>query len=150
MGKTILVAVDGSTHATAAVDAACELAAALDAKLTFLNVMTRAGSARVPPELADYARMEHVFLTEAEVLRSVSDEILQTARLRAQGKGVGAVETVAELGDPASRIVDYARSHAVDLIVMGRRGLGDLAGLLRGSVSHKVGHLANCPCLTVM
>ena len=36
-----------------------------------------------------------------------------------------------------------------DLIVMGRRGLGDLGGLLMGSVSHKVCHLADCACLTV-
>ncbi|MCB1819877.1 MAG: universal stress protein, partial [Gammaproteobacteria bacterium] len=34
-------------------------------------------------------------------------------------------------------------------IVMGRRGLGDLAGLLMGSVSQKISHLAPCPCLTV-
>jgi nucleotide-binding universal stress UspA family protein len=32
---------------------------------------------------------------------------------------------------------------------MGRRGLGDAAGLLLGSVSHKVVYLAECPCLTV-
>ena len=36
-----------------------------------------------------------------------------------------------------------------DMIVMGRRGLSDLQGLLMGSVSHKVSHLADCACLTV-
>jgi nucleotide-binding universal stress UspA family protein len=150
MLETILVAVDGSSHARAALDLACEVAAATGAKLTLLNVMPHAGSARVPPELQEFARMEHVRITEAEVMTGVSEEILANARERAHEKGVDGVETVSELGDPASRIVDYATSHRVDMIVMGRRGLGDLAGLLLGSVSHKVGHLARCPCLTVM
>ena len=54
-----------------------------------------------------------------------------------------------EFGDPAGVLVDYAKAHAIDLIVMGRRGLGDLGGLLLGSVSHKVAQLASCACLTV-
>ena len=52
-------------------------------------------------------------------------------------------------GDPATSILRAADDEAADIIVMGRRGLGDLAGLLLGSVSHKVTHLASCACLTV-
>ena len=54
-----------------------------------------------------------------------------------------------EHGDPADQIVRAAARHGADLIVMGRRGYGDLKGLLLGSVSHKVCRLADCACLTV-
>ena len=56
---------------------------------------------------------------------------------------------MAEEGDPARVIAEHAGLHKVDLIVMGRRGLGGLEGLLLGSVSHKVAQLAPCACLTV-
>jgi nucleotide-binding universal stress UspA family protein len=52
-------------------------------------------------------------------------------------------------GDPAAAILNLTREENADIIVMGRRGLGDLAGLLLGSVSHNVTHLAECACLTV-
>jgi nucleotide-binding universal stress UspA family protein len=37
----------------------------------------------------------------------------------------------------------------VDVIVMGSRGRGDLAGLVLGSTAHKVIHLADRPVLVV-
>ena len=46
-------------------------------------------------------------------------------------------------------IVDFARDQRADAIVMGSRGLGDVSGLLLGSVSHKVSHLAACTCIMV-
>ncbi|HUO45666.1 MAG TPA: universal stress protein [Acidimicrobiia bacterium] len=52
-------------------------------------------------------------------------------------------------GDPAATIVRLAKEVGADLIVMGSRGLGSVAGLLLGSVSHKVGHAAPCAVLTV-
>ena len=52
-------------------------------------------------------------------------------------------------GDPAGRILDTAKNGGADLIVLGSRGLTDVASLLLGSVSHKVLHLAPCACLMV-
>ncbi|MFQ9742421.1 MAG: universal stress protein [Slackia sp.] len=45
-------------------------------------------------------------------------------------------------------MVYYAKKHDADLIVMGRRGLGGLRGML-GSVSYGVLHGADIPVLTV-
>ena len=52
-------------------------------------------------------------------------------------------------GDPATAIIDVAATRKSDLIVMGSRGLGRLAGLLLGSTSQKVVSHAACPVLIV-
>lgn len=52
-------------------------------------------------------------------------------------------------GDPAGNIIAAAEHEKAELVVMGRRGLGNVAGLVMGSISHKVAHLAECTCLTV-
>ena len=52
-------------------------------------------------------------------------------------------------GYAARNIVDDAALHDVDVIVMGSRGRGDLAGLILGSTAHKVMHLADRPVLIV-
>jgi nucleotide-binding universal stress UspA family protein len=63
--------------------------------------------------------------------------------------GLDNVIRAVEAGDPASRIVEHAREHKIDLIVMGSRGTSDVKGLMLGSVSHKVTQLAPCMCLTL-
>jgi len=50
---------------------------------------------------------------------------------------------------PAMAIVDYAKDHDVDIIVMGTHGRGALAHLAMGSVAERVVRLAPCPVLTV-
>jgi len=52
-------------------------------------------------------------------------------------------------GDPAAAIVTLARELGCDLIVMGTRGLGAVAGLALGSVATKVVHDADMPVLLV-
>ena len=52
-------------------------------------------------------------------------------------------------GYAARNIVDDAKEHDVDVIVMGSRGRGDLAGLILGSTAHKVIHLTDRPVLIV-
>jgi len=58
------------------------------------------------------------------------------------------VERVAELGDPARTITDFAHKNKVDLIMMPTRGYGPLRNLLLGSVTAKVLHDAECPVWT--
>ncbi len=53
------------------------------------------------------------------------------------------------VGDPASAIVKLARALSCDLIVMGTRGMGAVAGLALGSVATKVVHLADKPVTLV-
>lgn len=149
MIKTILVPVDGSEHANKAIVLASDLAQKYDARLIALNVMTEAGSERVPPELRDYERLEHVRVTERSVLDSESERILSDAKLQAREKGAPKVETVRRSGDAAAIILEVANDQSADVIVMGSRGLGNVKGLLLGSVSHKVAQLSECNCITV-
>lgn len=53
------------------------------------------------------------------------------------------------VGDPAPAIADFAAREGCSRIVMGARGLGSVVGMLLGSVTTKVVHLAPVPVLLV-
>lgn len=149
MFRNLLVAVDGSEHARRAVAAAGDYARHAGARLTLVHVLTRTGGEQVPQELKSFTELEHLRVTEHEIIVSAGREILSVAERQARDAGAGDVATILESGDPTRVITDLARREGIDLIVMGRRGLGDLGGLLLGSVSHKVAQIVDCGCLTV-
>jgi nucleotide-binding universal stress UspA family protein len=173
MLKTILCATDGSDHADKAVDWASDLAAKYGAQLVLLYVLSHREAS---PELRRMAEVEHMVdeaarpprdtqpaypmggigqkLSQSEAInariyRELGERTLDRCKRSVEGHGIIAVKTVIEDGDPADRILEVAERQKADLIVMGRRGLGDLKGLLLGSVTHKVSQLSQCPCLTV-
>lgn len=147
MFKKIAVAVDGSAHAGAAVRLAASLAKTHAAGLVIIHVMRHLGSDRIPAGLGELEHMEHIRVTEADMLRSVANEIMTEARDIATSAGIADVETVIQDGDPAARIIEYCADNGVDLIVLSRRGLGTFTGMLLGSVSQKVANAAPCACL---
>ncbi len=57
--------------------------------------------------------------------------------------------TLLECGPPVEAITRVAKEQSVDLIVLGDRGVGDVATFLLGSVSEGVLHRAHCPVLIV-
>jgi universal stress protein A len=59
------------------------------------------------------------------------------------------VPVVMTSSSPAFAIIDYAREHEIDLIIMGTHGRGAVQQLLMGSVAERVVRLAPCPVLTV-
>ncbi len=149
MVETILVPTDGSVHAEKAVAFAADIALKYGAAIILLHVLSDPGSGRVPGEMRALARLEHVRITERDIRQAGANEVLRHADTEARSHGATRIEQVIEEGDPTRRILALAKAREADLIVMGSRGLGDLQGLLLGSVSHKVGHLAKCTCITV-
>ncbi len=149
MVDTILVPTDGSDHANKAVAFAGDIAPKYGATLILLHVLSDPGSNRVPDELRELARLEHIRMTEHDIRQAGAKELLNSAEARAREHGATKVQQTIEEGDPTRCILASAEAHGAEMIVMGSRGLGDLQGLLLGSVSHKVGHLAKCTCITV-
>jgi len=149
MFRKVLVPTDGSDHAEKAVAVASELAVKYGAELIVLHVMEEIGTSRIPEELQSYAKIEHVDISERDMLEGVANQIVGRAETQAREAGVETVSRDLAFGSPGPTVVDYAEKHGVDLIVMGRRGLGRVADLLLGSVSHRVTQLADCACLTV-
>jgi nucleotide-binding universal stress UspA family protein len=147
--KLILHPHDGSAGALKALDMAIDLAKASNGKLLVVNVQRRHGSDRIPKSMVEFERIEQIRMSEAELLRAAAEAIAESAQQAANAKGVTDTEMAVSEGDPVSEIIKIAKSRNVDAIVMGNRGLGDLEGLLLGSVSHKVAHLAPCTCIIV-
>lgn len=146
--KRILLAVDGSEHSYRAAAFAGELSFRFQSPVDVLNVVPEA-TPIVPGAVHEYARLEDANLTQRDLLKSVGTEVvaIATAKVKERGGDVGNQEIA--IGSPAHHIASYAEGTGADCIVMGRRGLGDLKGLLMGSVSHRVGHLTNKTLVTV-
>ena len=82
-------------------------------------------------------------------LDALSNAILAKAKERARQVGLTAIQVQTSWGDAAEPIIDTAAREHADIIVVGKRGRGQLAGLLLGSVSQKVVSLAPCPVIVV-
>ncbi len=73
---------------------------------------------------------------------------LAAARAKLDAANV-AYEYHISIGSPAEAIVQYAKEHGIDQIVMSKQGRGGLQSWLLGSVVSKVLHLAECPVLVM-
>ncbi|MDP6876375.1 MAG: universal stress protein [Alphaproteobacteria bacterium] len=148
MNEKYLVAVDGSEHGWKALDLAAKLAGASDAELILLHVVPHEP---MPDGLAQFAKAEGLSMAEERGRyhegRRIGDQIVRQAEARVRENGFERVSSRVEEGSPADRIVAVAEGDGTDMIFLGSRGLSDLKGLLMGSVSHKLMHLAPCTCV---
>ena len=54
-----------------------------------------------------------------------------------------------KVGHPVASIIEYAKEHQIDLIVIGTHGRSGLSHILLGSSAEKLVRLATCPVLIV-
>ncbi|MEM3671061.1 MAG: universal stress protein [Thermoprotei archaeon] len=141
--RRILVAVDGSANSDRAVRVAAQIAKNNDAELSVLHVIV------IPPTVYSGDVLFDVSKIEAEARRG-AEEIVSKASSLAEEEGIKPKKAVVQHVDSAVRgIAEYADENAMDLIVVGTRGLGGFKRLLLGSVASGVVHYANCSVLVV-
>jgi len=141
----ILVATDGSDAASRAVEFAARLASGLGGSLKIVTVV---GGYDLPREqVGAFSRQEHA--ASDAFLSDLSERTLAMAKRRATDLGVSDVQSESQSGDVATSVIDIARRDGADVIVLGKRGLGRLTGLLLGSVSQKLVSLAPCAVIVV-
>jgi nucleotide-binding universal stress UspA family protein len=136
MFKTIVVGLDGSDGSNRALSVAVELARQDGGRLVIAHVeqdVAGKGGAPIP---------------------ATEDEI--QAEIRRQGSELSeqGIDTTVEmrnvmLGGPAHPMEEIAEEAKADLIVVGTRGHSAIAGLLLGSVTQRLLHIARRPVLVV-
>jgi nucleotide-binding universal stress UspA family protein len=135
--ERIVVAIDGSATSLEALRWAIDHADRLGAVVEALHVWQIPNEYGVPiPDVPG----ENFEDTAERALRGSIDEVLA-------GRTGAPVEAVTTQGYPPKALVE--RSKTADLLVVGSRGRGALAGTLLGSVSlHCVTH-AECPVVVI-
>jgi nucleotide-binding universal stress UspA family protein len=141
--EKILIPVDGSPYARCAVAAAAELANRHDSSVFLLHVIR---SLSLPKEIVKMIRAGEITESSMEILQDSADIILDNAQRQLQEAGISVVERACLIGDPASKILEYADEKGIGLIVLGHRGLGPTEGLL-GGVARKLVNMTKISCL---
>ena len=132
----IVVGYDGSDCARAALEAAAKLAKSLDDKivLVFGYAPHGAGGGEMP--------------THREAVAELAEQRTTAGVHQAQALGIEAeVEMLNE--HPAQALIDVAAKRNADMIVVGTHGESPIKGIVVGSTSYKLLHLAKVPVLVV-
>jgi len=132
--RRVLVATDGSADATAALEWLGHMPLEATIAIEVVTVLPRP----FPSEVLIAERWGE--------LQAESQSVVDDARRRLEKRWNNVTARVLE-GDARAAIVEAATERHADLIVLGARGLGNVASFLLGSVSLGVTRDAPCPVL---
>jgi nucleotide-binding universal stress UspA family protein len=139
--KRIVVGVDGSDQALAALEWAIEMARPMSAEIVAVFAVP-------PPSYVGYGYDAVPPPLDLDWRAAVRQEFEREWCRPLHESGIPH-RLVMEDGRAASVIADVADSEDADLVVVGRRGRGGIAELLLGSVSHELGHHCHRPVVLV-
>jgi nucleotide-binding universal stress UspA family protein len=137
MFKNIVLGLDGSEHSDRAIPIARDLAREGGGRIVVVHVREI---------VAARGGAHPVRVDENEIQAKIESQVKELA--------AGGIETSIKLfsvvsGGPAHEIAEVAHDENADLIVVGTRGHAGISGVLFGSVTQRLLHLAHCPVLAV-
>jgi nucleotide-binding universal stress UspA family protein len=140
--RRILFPTDFSEHADHAWPYALHFAQEFGADVHLLHVVSP------PPHMTEAYTVNFDPEKFTETLTSDANTSLDRLVQAAQDRNLTFHREV-RVGVDFHEIIDYARTHQIDLVVMATHGRTGLAHALVGSVAEKVVRKAPCPVLTV-
>jgi len=144
--KKIMVAVDFSEYSANSVKYAGRLAEDLGAELIFVNVINQ----------RDIAMVEHVTMYTDKIsvkgyvdsLKADRTEQMQRLLTETNCTRISNRFIIRE-GVPFAELVETAKEEKVDMVVMGTKGRGNIAGILFGSQAEKMFRHCPVPLLSI-
>ena len=139
--ERMLVPLDGSEFAEAALDPALAIARAMGSELVLFRV------AQPIPRTDKLAEMPDVYNDVVAATYREAEDYLKGLQERLAPDQVS-IEYRPASGGVARQILDYAAEYEVDLIILSSHGRTGVDRWIHGSVAQKV--LSNCSCSTLV
>jgi nucleotide-binding universal stress UspA family protein len=144
MYKHILIPIDDSPTADKAIEAGIDFARGAKARVTLFTAVPE----YQPPGDAELMARRAISLWDHErISRDNALAILRPAADRLRAAGIECETAYAECNRPHEAIIDAARAHGCDLILMSSRGRRGLSELWYGSETHAVLKHSRIPTL---
>lgn len=143
--KRIMAALDLSAFSETTFAHALTLARALGGELVLLNVINSHGLETLDKMQAqgyDISREKYVQGVQADRVAEFEKDYLSRV-------GDVPARLVFRVGVPWEQVLRAAADEGADVIVMGTKGRGNLAGVLFGTTAEKVFRRARCPVVSV-
>lgn len=142
--RKVVVGTDGSESSMRAVERAGELAADEQATLVI-------ACAYVPADPRSVSAAADQLGDDAYQIQgdNPAEEIVRSARERANAAGANSVEVRTVKGSPVDSLIKLAGQEDADLLVVGNKGMNSFAGRLLGSVPSDAARRATCDVLIV-
>lgn len=143
MFSNIVVAVDGSDPAKNAILVACDIAKHYDSKIHLVH------TPQVDTAALAIGASAYAIQASLEQIKDAGQTVMATGITLATENGCPPASTTIGHADPATEVLTVLEKTSADLVVCGRRGLGNVSSLVLGSTSNKIAHDADCAVLTV-
>ena len=142
--KNILIPTDFSNNNQSALQYGCDLARRFGSELHLIHIVEPSGGLVPLPDLPDDVALD---LQNSSPIARAELRLKSLPSREVQQKLT--VHRHTDIGKPSVEIMRYARTHHIDLIVIGTHGHTGWEHLLLGSVAERIVQKSPCPVLTI-